>query len=198
MRKCGRKCQGVAARTRSSSDYLQVTFLTRESGKLSNTQSLQCACCVYTIYVTHGPHTVPLYKVPLQYHDIRYIGIRHPHEAKNRSKRDSINVVVHVDGVKTTSLNCGHQRGDCPPLRCWTCTATVEWYWQGKTENRRTQRRTCPSATLSTTNPTSTHQGANPGLRVDRQATNRLSHGTDWQGHYIHLLYEFITIAFCK
>jgi hypothetical protein len=103
----------------------------------SNTQSLQCACCVYTIYVTHGPHTVPLYKVPLQYHDIRYIRIRHPHDAKNRSKRDSINVVVHVDGVKTTSLNCGHQRGDCPPLRCWTRTATVEWYWQGKTEELR-------------------------------------------------------------
>jgi hypothetical protein len=45
-------------------------------------------------------------------------------------------------------------------------------------ENRRTRRKTCPSATLSTTNPTWTDQGANPGLLGDRPATNDLSHGT--------------------
>jgi hypothetical protein len=37
-------------------------------------------------------------------------------------------------------------------------------------ENRRTGGKTCPSATLSTTNPTWTEPGSNPGLR--------LSHGT--------------------
>jgi hypothetical protein len=37
---------------------------------------------------------------------------------------------------------------------------------------------TCHSATLSITKPTSTDQGLNPGLRGDRPATNRLSHGT--------------------
>jgi hypothetical protein len=41
-------------------------------------------------------------------------------------------------------------------------------------ENRRTRRKTCPSATLSTTNPT----GIDPGLRGERPATNDLSHGT--------------------
>jgi hypothetical protein len=41
-------------------------------------------------------------------------------------------------------------------------------------ENRNTGRKTCPSATLSTTNPTWT----DPGLRGERPATNRLSHGT--------------------
>jgi hypothetical protein len=41
-------------------------------------------------------------------------------------------------------------------------------------ENRRTRGKTCPSATLSTTNPTWT----DPGLRGERPATNRLSHGT--------------------
>jgi hypothetical protein len=46
----------------------------------------------------------------------------------------------------------------------------------GKT--RRTRRKTCPSATLSTTNPTSIDPGANPGLRGERPATNRLNHGT--------------------
>ena len=41
-------------------------------------------------------------------------------------------------------------------------------------ENRNTRGKTCPSATLSTTNPTWT----DPGLRGERPATNRLSHGT--------------------
>jgi hypothetical protein len=45
-------------------------------------------------------------------------------------------------------------------------------------ENRRTRRKTCPSATLSTTKPTWIDPGANPGLRVERPATNDLSHDT--------------------
>jgi hypothetical protein len=45
-------------------------------------------------------------------------------------------------------------------------------------ENRRTRRKTCPSATLSTINPTQIDPGANPGLRGERPATSDLSHGT--------------------
>jgi hypothetical protein len=45
-------------------------------------------------------------------------------------------------------------------------------------ENRDTRGKTCPSATLSTTNPTWTDPGSNPGLRGERPAANRLSHGT--------------------
>jgi hypothetical protein len=45
-------------------------------------------------------------------------------------------------------------------------------------EKRRTRRNTCPSATLSTKNPTWIDPGANPGLRGERPATNDLSHGT--------------------
>jgi hypothetical protein len=45
-------------------------------------------------------------------------------------------------------------------------------------ENRKTRRKTCPSATLSTTNLTWIDQCANPGLRGERPATNDLSHGT--------------------
>jgi hypothetical protein len=44
-------------------------------------------------------------------------------------------------------------------------------------ENRSTQRKTCPSATLSTTNPTWTDPGSNPGLHGGRLAANSLSHG---------------------
>jgi hypothetical protein len=42
-------------------------------------------------------------------------------------------------------------------------------------ENRSTREKTCPNATLSTT---WTHLGSNPGLRGERPANNRLSHGT--------------------
>jgi hypothetical protein len=44
--------------------------------------------------------------------------------------------------------------------------------------NRSTLGKTCLSATLSTTNTTWTDLGSNPGLRGERRATNRLSHGT--------------------
>jgi hypothetical protein len=57
----------------------------------------------------------------------------------------------------------------------WVWRATVEWYWQGKTEELGETR---PSATLSTTNPTWIDPGANPGLRGERPATNDLSNGT--------------------
>jgi hypothetical protein len=45
-------------------------------------------------------------------------------------------------------------------------------------ENRSTRGNTCPSAILSTTNPTWTDPGSNPGLRGERPANNRLSNGT--------------------
>jgi hypothetical protein len=45
-------------------------------------------------------------------------------------------------------------------------------------EIRSTRGKTCPIATLSTTNPTWTDPGSIPCLRAERPATNRLSHGT--------------------
>jgi hypothetical protein len=45
-------------------------------------------------------------------------------------------------------------------------------------ENRRTRRKTYPSVTLSTTNPTWIDPGANPGLLSERPTTNCLSRGT--------------------
>jgi hypothetical protein len=46
----------------------------------------------------------------------------------------------------------------------------------GKRSTR--DKKTRLSATLSTTNPTGTDRGSNPGLCGGRQAANRLSHGT--------------------
>jgi hypothetical protein len=45
-------------------------------------------------------------------------------------------------------------------------------------KNRSIQGKTCPSATLSTKNPTWTDPEPNPGLRGERPATNHLSHDT--------------------
>jgi hypothetical protein len=58
-----------------------------------------------------------------------------------------------------------------------------EWIWSSggmilTGENRRTRRKTCPSATLSTTNYTWTDLVGNPGLRREKPATNRLSYDT--------------------
>ena len=45
-------------------------------------------------------------------------------------------------------------------------------------QNRSTRRKTCPSATLSTTNQTWADPKSNPGLRGERPSTNHLSYGT--------------------
>jgi hypothetical protein len=45
-------------------------------------------------------------------------------------------------------------------------------------EDRNALAETCARATLSTTNPTCTDLGSNPGFRGGRPAANRLSHGT--------------------
>jgi hypothetical protein len=50
-------------------------------------------------------------------------------------------------------------------------------------KNQSTRGKTCPSATLSTTNPTWTEPESNPGLRSGRPAANRLSHGTAISNH---------------
>jgi hypothetical protein len=59
-------------------------------------------------------------------------------------------------------------------------------------ENRSTRGKTCPRATMSTTNPTWTDPGSNPGLRGERPATNRLSHGTA-----LYISYRLAQSALC-
>jgi hypothetical protein len=74
----------------------------------------------------------------------------------------------------------------------WDCVSELRppshlprWYEYGAPRwndidrgNPKNLEKTCPSATLSITNPTWTEPGANPGLRGKTPATNRLSHGT--------------------
>jgi hypothetical protein len=51
-------------------------------------------------------------------------------------------------------------------------------------ETEELGEKACPSPTLCTTNPTWIDPGANPELRGERPATNRLSHGTAYDDFY--------------
>jgi hypothetical protein len=64
--------------------------------------------------------------------------------------------------------------------QCWPIVPAPDdrWWnddWQGKPKY---SEKICPSATLSTTNPTWPDLGSNPGRRGGKPATNSLSYGT--------------------
>jgi hypothetical protein len=66
---------------------------------------------------------------------------------------------------------------------------SVEWELARETE--ALWKKTCPSVTLSTTNPTWSDMSSNPDSRCGKPATNRLSHGTaktllNFNNHTIH------------
>jgi hypothetical protein len=62
-----------------------------------------------------------------------------------------------------------------PVDRSWVWSSRWNENWQGKPKY---SEKTCPSAALSTTNPTWPDLGSNPGRRGGKPATNRLSCGT--------------------
>jgi hypothetical protein len=62
-----------------------------------------------------------------------------------------------------------------PDDRWWLWSNRWNVNWQGKPKYLE---KTCPSATLSTTNPTWPDLGSNPGRRGGKPASNRLSYGT--------------------
>jgi hypothetical protein len=56
--------------------------------------------------------------------------------------------------------------------------------WQGKLKD---SEKTCPNATLSTTNPTWLDPGLNPDSHGGKPATNRLSYGAALSSVLVHL-----------
>jgi hypothetical protein len=82
------------------------------------------------------------------------------------------------------SLNWGYLRAYCWSPRwhiwVWSCSGMI---FTG--ENRRTERETCPCATLSTTNPIWSDLGMNTGLRGERSVTTCLSHDMAYNTSYI-------------
>jgi hypothetical protein len=55
--------------------------------------------------------------------------------------------------------------------------------------------KTCPSATLSTTNPTWVDPGANPGRRGGKPATKRLSYGAAFDMYFHHTFVFFVVLT---
>jgi hypothetical protein len=75
------------------------------------------------------------------------------------------------------SLNCGQQRAYYSSSgRNMNMESNVKMILTE--ENRRTRKKPCPIAILSTAKPTWTEPDANPGLRDEKPGTNRLSHGS--------------------
>jgi hypothetical protein len=78
-------------------------------------------------------------------------------------------------GVQTGSTrHVGHLLAYCT-CPGWLWEWGIWWNeWQGKPKY---SEKTCPDATLSTTNPTWSDPGLNPGRRGGKPATNRFSYG---------------------
>jgi hypothetical protein len=82
-------------------------------------------------------------------------------------------------GVQTVSTrHVGHSLAYCTCLG-WLWGWRISWNedWQGKPKY---SEKTCPNATLSTTNPIWPDRSSNPGRHGGKPATNRLSHGMAW------------------
>jgi hypothetical protein len=81
----------------------------------------------------------------------------------------SIITVVHVRGVRVCLWTVATKR---PVVHPHVINEYGQQWWND------IDGKTCPSTTLSTTNPTWTNLGANLGLSGERPAINHLSHGT--------------------
>jgi hypothetical protein len=79
---------------------------------------------------------------------------------------------VRLSPLGTSATNCPIVPA---PDDRWVWNILWNGNWQGKSKY---SEKTCPSATLSTTNPTWPDLGLNPGRRGGKPATNRLSYGT--------------------
>jgi hypothetical protein len=98
-----------------------------------------------------------------------------------------ITIIIHNYAVHVYSMGWDY-RAYCSSIR-W-CRSMESYGGMIPIEdNERTQRKTCPRATLSTTNPTWSDPGANPGLHGERPMINHLSHGAT----YVYLYYIVIS-----
>jgi hypothetical protein len=97
--------------------------------------------------------------------------------------------------------HCSYRRGETMSLNCGQYSAyssSRRWYLSLESHggmifregNLETRRESCPSATLTTTNPTSTWPG-----RVRGGKPNRLSHRTPTHDNYSLKFQQFILIA---
>jgi hypothetical protein len=91
--------------------------------------------------------------------------------------------LIILSGVRLSPLGTSATNWPIVPApddRWWVWSSRWNDNLQGKPMY---SEKTCPSATLSSTNPTWPDPGSNPGRRGGKPATNRLSYGTassDW------------------
>jgi hypothetical protein len=86
--------------------------------------------------------------------------------------------LVSWGGVRLNALGTSATNWPIVPApgdRWWTWNSRRNENWQAKPKY---SEKTCPSSTLSTTNPTWYDLGSNPDLHCRKPATNRLSYGT--------------------
>jgi hypothetical protein len=91
-----------------------------------------------------------------------------------------------ASGMGLSRLYCGHFWPIVPAADDrwgWLWSNWRNEDWQG---NPKYSEKTCPSATLSTTNPTWPEPGSNPGRRGGEPATNRLSYGAALKKYISH------------
>jgi hypothetical protein len=78
--------------------------------------------------------------------------------------------------VELSPLYCGHFWPIVPaPDDRWEWLWSNWWNEDWQRKPKYYEKRTSPSANLSTTNPTWPHTGLNPGRRDGKPATKRLS-----------------------
>jgi hypothetical protein len=81
-----------------------------------------------------------------------------------------------------------------PPVDI-VCVWKAWWNDIDRWKPQNLEKKTCPSATIPTTNPTSTDPGANPGLRGKRP-TNQVSHDTALPYMYLRTYNLFSGVGF--
>jgi hypothetical protein len=81
-----------------------------------------------------------------------------------------------------------------PTVQPWDETrVNMEQQWNDTDKkNQRTPSKTCPSVTLSITNPTLTILSTNSGLHSQKHATNCSSYGTAWETYALSLLFSSV------
>jgi hypothetical protein len=83
-------------------------------------------------------------------------------------------------GLRLSLWNWASNRTIAYPLNDTRFNMGQQWN-DADRRNQRTRRETCPSATLSTINPTWAALGANPDLQGEKPKTNHLSHGSAYR-----------------
>jgi hypothetical protein len=132
------------------------------------TSSIQINCCTWTKYLNGSDKSSQRYTIRYWSHTV-YLFVYYFLFVGSFFPEGGVGLVAKRRSLLTLAYYAFSR---------WYEFGERRWNDISAGENRRTPRKTCPSATLSTTNPTWIGPGANPGLRGESPVTNDLSRGT--------------------